>query len=101
MFCRKFLLTPMGVLAPVCACLTVLLVAPIDMSGNLSVHLFAKSPSNVSSKHSYVIAKFLEPWTTFENPPFVKNRKRERREEEKKLIVGSAHTFLRPTRIGK
>ena len=38
---------------------------PIDTSGNFSVHMTAKSLSNISPNPSEVIPKVSEPWVNF------------------------------------
>ena len=62
----KFLLTPMGVLAPGSAHARPSAWPPIDMSGNFSAHMGLKSQlqkSSPSPKNSY--PKFWNPKTTF------------------------------------
>ena len=58
---QKFLLTPMGVLAPKSAHARPSAQPPIDTSGNFSAHVSAESPSNISPNPLEVISEVSEP----------------------------------------
>ena len=56
----KFLLMPMGVIAPGSAQTGPSFRPPIDMSVNFPVHMSAESPSNISLNCFQIISKVLE-----------------------------------------
>ena len=57
----KFLLMPMGVLAPRSAHARPTARHPIYISENFAAHLSAESPSNISPNPSEVISEVSEP----------------------------------------
>ena len=57
----KFLITQMGDITPHLRRLDGVAHPPIEVSGNVSVHMSAKSPSNVSPIPSEVISGVSEP----------------------------------------
>ena len=62
---EKFLLAPMGVLAPVSAHAGPSAQTPIDTSGNFPARVSAESPSNISHNPSEVISEVSELYDDF------------------------------------